>query len=136
MSSLAHARSVAEAEAELSLFPVDSLDRHWQYHREQRLWSKARWRAKAETACIIDQFTSKLAVALAKYAPDADDIVRQSVEAIRDQPVDIQPGIKEAYAEALTYVFLIGIPLGFCCSLFALLVRNKSIKGQTLAMAG
>ena len=110
------------------------MDRHCQYDREYQ--HKSTEKLDNLSNPPFPQFASKLGSALAKYAPDADAIVKSSVEAIRDQPLEQQPGIKEAYAEAIATVCLIGIPLGACCLLFALLIRNKSIKGQTMAMAG
>ena len=69
---------------------------------------------------------------MTKYAPDADIIVRTSVEAIKDQPEAIQPGIKIAYAEALKYVFIMGVPCAGAASIIAiLLIKNISIKGNS-----
>ena len=78
-------------------------------------------------------FFDKLDSALTKYAPNADAIVRTSVEAIKNQPADIQPGIKVAYAEALKWVFIFGVPCAGAASIIALLlIRNISIKGQAV----
>lgn len=81
-------------------------------------------------------FFDKLAAGLAKYAPDADAIVRTSVEAVKYQPEALQPGIKQAYAEALRWVFIMGVPCAGAASIIAIvLIKNISIKGNA-AMGG
>lgn len=73
---------------------------------------------------------------LAQYAPDAPIIVRSSVEAIKTIPIEYQPGVIHAYAEALKYVFIIAVPSGAIASLFALIVRDVSVKGKKMMEAG
>lgn len=77
-------------------------------------------------------FSQRLNHFLAIYAPGAPAIVAISVEAIRDVSPELKPGVIKAYAEALSYVFLIGIPAGIVASLAGMLVRNVSVKGKKL----
>ncbi|KAK9893727.1 MFS general substrate transporter [Cystobasidium minutum MCA 4210] len=81
-------------------------------------------------------FTNQLAKELVKYAPDAPAIVRSSVEAIKTIDPAQQPGVIRAYAHALKYVFIIAVPSGGIASLFALIVRDVSVKGKKLEAGG
>lgn len=81
-------------------------------------------------------FTNQLAKELAVYAPDAPTIVKSSVEAIKTIAADQQPGVIHAYARALKYVFIIAVPAGAISSLFALIVRDVSVKGKKLEAGG
>lgn len=81
-------------------------------------------------------FTNQLTKSLAQFAPDAPLIVRSSVEAIKTVAPELQPGVIHSYAQALKYVFIIAVPSGGIASLFALIVRDVSVKGKKLEAGG
>lgn len=58
------------------------------------------------------------------------------MEAIKTIDVAQQPGVIHAYAQALKYVFIIAVPSGAIASLFALIVRDVSVKGKKLEAGG
>jgi hypothetical protein len=81
-------------------------------------------------------FTNQLGKALDQFAPDAPIIVRSSVEAIKTLSAEQKPAVIHAYAIALRYVFIIAVPSGAIASLFALIVRDVSVKGKKLEAGG
>lgn len=62
--------------------------------------------------------------------------MKSSVEAIKTIPIEQQPGVIRAYAQALKYVFIIAVPSGAIASLFALIVRDISVKGKKIEGGG
>lgn len=82
-------------------------------------------------------FGNKLAQGLHEFAPDAPfELVRNSVEAIKTLPEEMQVGVKHAYVLALNRVYIITVAAGGLCSLSALLIRNLSIKGKAVMAGG
>ncbi|KAK4701852.1 hypothetical protein P7C70_g4376, partial [Phenoliferia sp. Uapishka_3] len=82
-------------------------------------------------------FGSKLSDGLREFAPLADfDLVRNSVQAIKNIPIEQQAGVIHAYVKALNVTYIIGVGAGVCASLSALLIRNISVKGKDLMAGG
>ncbi|GAA5956352.1 hypothetical protein JCM3765_005638 [Sporobolomyces pararoseus] len=82
-------------------------------------------------------FGNKLAQGLHEFAPDAPfELVRNSVDAIKTLPAEMQVGVKHAYVLALDRVYIITVAAGGLSSLSALLIKNLSIKGKTIVGGG
>ncbi|KAG9047821.1 hypothetical protein FS837_001417 [Tulasnella sp. UAMH 9824] len=81
-------------------------------------------------------FGNKLSTFVAMYAPslppEAVTAVKQSVEAIKLLPPEVQSGVVTAYSKALGYVFIIGIPSSILASVAGCLVRNFNVKKMGL----
>ncbi|GAA5983322.1 hypothetical protein JCM5350_003071 [Sporobolomyces pararoseus] len=82
-------------------------------------------------------FGNKLAQGLHEFAPDAPfELVRNSVDAVKTLPAEMQAGVKHAYVLALDRVYIITVAAGGLSSLSALLIKNLSIKGKTIVGGG
>jgi len=85
-------------------------------------------------------FNNELAKLIPRYAPEAPfEIVSRSVEAIYNTailPESMRPGVIQAYVEAISTTFAPGLAVGAAAMVFAVLIRNLSIKGKTMAAGG
>ncbi|KAG8957504.1 hypothetical protein FRC00_003864 [Tulasnella sp. 408] len=81
-------------------------------------------------------FGNKLGTFVSMYAPglppEVVTAVKQSVEAIKLLPPEVQSGVVTAYSKALGYVFIIGIPSSIFASVAGCLVRNYNVKKMAL----
>ncbi|KAG8958974.1 hypothetical protein FRC00_002081 [Tulasnella sp. 408] len=81
-------------------------------------------------------FGNKLGTFVSMYAPglppEVVTAVKQSVEAIKLLPPEVQSGVVTAYSKALGYVFIIGIPSSILASVAGCLVRNYNVKKMAL----
>jgi len=77
---------------------------------------------------FANQLTKELVIYAPDLAPDVAQAIKESVTVVLTLPADQQAAVIQAYAKALDFVYIIGVPAAILASLSALFTRNLNLK--------